>query len=32
MIQDAYSLTQLRRAIAITGRGLMEAMRAATRV
>ena len=29
MIQDAYSLTQLRRAIAITGRGLMEAMRAA---
>jgi Xaa-Pro aminopeptidase len=29
MIQDPYSLTQLRRAIAITGRGLMEAMRAA---
>jgi Xaa-Pro aminopeptidase len=29
MIQDAYSLAQLRRAIAITGRGLMEAMRAA---
>jgi Xaa-Pro aminopeptidase len=28
MIQDAYSLAQLRRAIAITGRGLMEAMRA----
>jgi Xaa-Pro aminopeptidase len=29
MIQDPYSLTQLRRAIAITGQGLMEAMRAA---
>ena len=29
MIQDTYSLSQLRRAIAITGRGLMEAMRAA---
>lgn len=29
MIQDPYSLAQLRRAIAITGRGLMEAMRAA---
>jgi Xaa-Pro aminopeptidase len=29
MIQDTYSLAQLRRAIAITGRGLMEAMRAA---
>jgi Xaa-Pro aminopeptidase len=28
MIQDAYSLAQLRRAITITGRGLMEAMRA----
>jgi Xaa-Pro aminopeptidase len=28
MIQDPYSLAQLRRAIAITGRGLMEAMRA----
>lgn len=29
MIQDPYSLAQLRRAIAITGRGLMEAMRVA---
>jgi Xaa-Pro aminopeptidase len=29
MIQDPYSLAQLRRAIAITGAGLMEAMRAA---
>jgi len=29
MIQDAYSLTQLRRAIEITGKGLMEAMRIA---
>lgn len=29
MIQDAYGLAQLRRAITITGRGLMEAMRAA---
>lgn len=29
MIQDAYSLAQLRRAIEITGKGLMEAMRMA---
>jgi len=29
MIQDAYSLAQLRRAIEITGKGLMEAMRIA---
>jgi Xaa-Pro aminopeptidase len=29
MIQDTYSLAQLKRAIGITGRGLMEAMRAA---
>jgi Xaa-Pro aminopeptidase len=29
MIQDPYSLAQLRRAIAITGKGLMEAMRIA---